>query len=73
MTLPNEVLAKKASELARSSDGLTRRAASYAAMALSATETPADARSRLAELWQGDLRERAVDIIGWLAADLAKQ
>ncbi len=59
------------SEIARASDGLERSAASYAAMALSATDTPADARSALAELWQQDVQQAAVDLIGRLAAEAA--
>lgn len=72
MTVPNEVLAKRVSEVARASDGMVRQAANYASMALSATETVADARSALTPLWQGDLRERAVDLIGQLAAERAE-
>ena len=68
MITPNRELARKASEIARASDGLQRQAANFAAMALSNTTTVADARSALTPLWQRDLRAAAVDLIGQLAA-----
>ena len=69
MIAPNEELVRNPSEIARASAGMTRQAANYASMALSATESAADARSALTALWQGDLRECAVDLIGTLACD----
>lgn len=69
MTTSNKELAKRAAEIAKGSDGLTRKAANVAAVALGTTGTVASARNALADLWQTDLRDAALDIIGRLAAE----
>ena len=71
MTADNRELAAQAQEIAKGSDGLTRRAAQTAAIALATTGTVGSARSALADLWQRDVREAALDLIGQLAATSA--
>ena len=71
MTATNKELAKQAAELAKGSDGMARKAANIAAVALSTTGTVANARNALADLWQTDLRDAAVDLIGRLVAEAA--
>lgn len=68
MTVPNKLHAERASEMAKGADGLQRRAANCAAIALGTTSTIGAARSALADLWQKDVQAAALDIIGQLAA-----
>lgn len=68
MTATNKELAKQAAELAKGSDGMQRKAANIASVALSTTGTVASARNALADVLQQDLRDAAVDLIGRLAA-----
>lgn len=51
MSTANRELAKQASRIARASDGMQRRAAGYAVMALASTEETAAAKATLGELW----------------------
>jgi hypothetical protein len=69
VTTSNKELAQRASELAKGSDGLERKAANIAAVALGTTGTVASARNALADLWQADLQAAAIDLIGQLAAE----
>lgn len=71
MTSSNKDLAARAAELAKGSDGMQRKAANVAAVALGTTGTVASARNALADLWQADLRDAALDLIGRLAAEAA--
>jgi hypothetical protein len=68
MTATNKQLAARAQAIAKASDGLQRRAAGVASVALGTTGTVASARNALADLWQADLKEAALDLIGQLAA-----
>lgn len=72
MTTPNKELAARAQEIAKGSDGLQRTAARTAYVALSTTGTVGAARNALADLWQRDVREAALDLIGRLAAEGSK-
>jgi hypothetical protein len=71
VTTSNKELAARAQAIAKGSDGLERKAANIAAVALGTTGTVASARNALADLWQADLRDAAVDLIGRLAAESA--
>lgn len=71
MTASNKELARQASELAKGSDGKARTAANVAAVALGTTGSVASARNALADLWQTDLRDAALELIGQLAAEAA--
>ncbi len=67
MPTTNRELAARAQAIAKGSDGLQRRAANTAAIALSTTTTVGAARSALADLWQRDVRDAALELIGRLA------
>jgi len=67
VTAPNKQLAARASEIAKGADGLERKAANIAAVALGTTNSVASARNALADLWQKDLQAAALDLIGRLA------
>ena len=63
----NKEMATRAQQLAKRSDGLQRRAAMCASVALGTTGSVAAARNALTVLWQPDLKEAALDLIGQLA------
>lgn len=69
----NPALAARARAIAACAPAgsLERRAAGCAAAALSATGTIASARNALAGLWQDDVRQDALGLIGQLARELA--
>jgi hypothetical protein len=67
VTTTNKELARRAAELVKGSDGLQRKAANIVRVALGTTGTIASAGNALADLWQADLRDAALDIIGRLA------
>lgn len=68
MTASNRELAKRASQIARASDGMRRRAAGCVVMALSGTEDTDAAKATLSELWPPSLRDAAAALIDDLAA-----
>jgi hypothetical protein len=73
VTATNKLLAEAARELAARSDGLQKRAAQTAYVALSTTGTVGSARNALADLWQKDVQAAALDLIGRLAAEMIEK
>jgi len=68
-------LANRARAIAASAPGgsLEHRAAALTAAALSAAGTAASARNSLTMLWQADVRQAALDLVGQLAKEKADE
>lgn len=63
MTATNKQVATLAAEIANGSDGMTRKAANVASVALAITSSVANARNALADLWHttwGTPRSRSI-------------
>lgn len=68
MSTANQELAKRASQIARASDGMRRRAAGCVAMALSGTDDTDAAKAAMSDLWPADLRRAALQLLDDLAS-----